>query len=62
LRLPHNHTAWIAAIRDRIHDSSATRHEGEALRSAVLAGFTIESCAQRHLSIWTGVNVAAVRV
>jgi hypothetical protein len=59
-RLPHNHAAWIAAIRDRMHDPAAARSEGETLRSAVCARFTIESSATRHLAIWTGASLAAI--
>jgi GT2 family glycosyltransferase len=48
LRVPNEPDAWIAAIRERMHDLDAAEWEGDALRTWVRAHWMLED----HLEEW----------
>jgi hypothetical protein len=58
-RVAGSGTAWVAAIRERLHDRSELRLEGESLRDAVHAHYLARDWAPRYLGIWTGDEVPA---
>lgn len=47
-RVPNDPAAWVAAIRERIHDLDATEAEGDRLRDWVLGRWMLED----HLNDW----------
>lgn len=49
-RVPNKASAWIQAIRERIHEPSALAAEGERLRQWVLEHYLLEG----HLDLWLG--------
>jgi glycosyltransferase involved in cell wall biosynthesis len=53
-RVAQTPAAWIAAVRDRVHDPGALRREGETLRRAVHAGFLVHDWVDRYLDGWGG--------
>ncbi len=50
-RVPNNVTAWIKAIRERIHDIDATSSEGDRLRTWVQSHWMLED----HMELWLDV-------
>lgn len=45
---------WIRAIKDRIGEHDALANEGEALRAAVLAKWTVNHMLEKWMNVWTG--------
>lgn len=45
---------WIRAIKDRIGEHDALAKEGEALRAAVLAKWTVNHMLEKWMNVWTG--------
>ncbi len=54
-RIPNNPEAWIAAIRERIHDLDAAAKEGDLLRDWVRDNWILED----HLDEWLGTLLPA---
>jgi glycosyltransferase involved in cell wall biosynthesis len=52
-RLPNDSRAWIAALRERIHDPDAAAREGEMMRQWVLQHFILED----HLPEWLAAHL-----
>jgi hypothetical protein len=52
--------AWISAVRDRLHETTALRDEGERLRRAVHEEFLAADWVDRYLAAWTGASRVAV--
>ncbi len=52
-RVPNTAKAWIAAIRERIHDLDATRKEGETLQAHIRQHWMLEDHLDEWLTAWT---------
>lgn len=52
-RVPNTAKAWIAAIRERIHDLDATRKEGAALQAHIRQHWMLEDHLDEWLAAWT---------
>lgn len=51
-RLPNTAKAWIAAIRERIHDLDATQREGEVLQAHIRQHWMLEDHLDEWLAAW----------
>lgn len=51
-RVPNKPAAWIAAIRERIHDLDATHREGEELQAHIRQHWMLEDHLDEWLSAW----------
>lgn len=49
-RVTNDTAAWVAAIRERVHDLDAAEHEGDALRAWVLAHYILDDHTHDWLS------------
>ena len=49
-RVANDTAAWVAAIRERVHDLDAAEHEGDALRAWVLAHYILDDHTHDWLS------------
>ncbi|WP_334158410.1 glycosyltransferase [Oryzomicrobium sp.] len=52
-RVSNTAKAWIAAIRERIHDLDATRKEGETLQAHIRQHWMLEDHLDEWLAAWT---------
>jgi hypothetical protein len=60
--LPNQAAAWIAALRERMHDRAALRREAALLHAAVARDRDVERWTHRHATAWIGgaISVAAL--